>query len=120
MDSKIYNKLVNISDVMQYLSFSDISLQVHSCCCKSHKFPSFLWFSSIPFHIYIYIAAAERSYPGPDIRGGGREELLRVGGRGGGREELLHARGKEQWLHFAGAGVKRDPASKVRETQVRR
>ena len=28
--------------------------------------------------------------------------------------------GKEQWLHFAGAAVKRYPKSKVRETQVRR
>ena len=27
--------------------------------------------------------------------------------------------GKEQWLHFAGAVVKRYPTSKVRETQVR-
>ena len=27
--------------------------------------------------------------------------------------------GKEQWLHFAGAAVKRYPTPKVRETQVR-
>ena len=27
--------------------------------------------------------------------------------------------GKEQWLHFAGAALKRYPTSKVRETQVR-
>ena len=27
--------------------------------------------------------------------------------------------GKEQWLHFAGAAIKRYPTSKVRETQVR-
>ena len=27
--------------------------------------------------------------------------------------------GKEQWLHFAGAAVRRYPMSKVRETQVR-
>ena len=40
--------------------------------------------------------------------------------RKGGSEEIYLVRGKEQWLHFAGAGVKRDPASKVRETQVRR
>ena len=72
-----------------------------------------LFYGLVVFHsiyiygIYIYIVAAERSYPGPDVRGGGREELLR-------------APGKEQWLHFAGAGVKRDPTSKVRETQVRR
>ena len=29
------------------------------------------------------------------------------------------AQGKEQWLHFDGAAVKRFPTSKVRETQVR-
>ena len=28
--------------------------------------------------------------------------------------------GKEQWLRFAAAAVKRYPTSKVRETQVRR
>ena len=31
-----------------------------------------------------------------------------------------HIQGKEQWLCFAGAAVKRYPTSKVRETQVRR
>ena len=51
-------------------------------------------------------SAAERSYPGPE-------------GRGGGQEELTRSRGKEQWLRFAGAAVKRDCMSKVRETQVR-
>ena len=34
------------------------------------------------------------------------------------RGELVQ--GKEQWLRFAGAGVERQPRSKVRETQVRR
>ena len=37
----------------------------------------------------------------------------------GGSEEILLIQGKEQWLHFAGAAVKRYPMSKVRETQVR-
>ena len=36
-----------------------------------------------------------------------------------GQEELPHVQGKEQWLRFAGAAVKRHPMSKVRETQVR-
>ena len=40
--------------------------------------------------------------------------------RSGSHEELPHVQGKEQWLHFAGAAVKRYPTSKVRETQVRR
>ena len=51
-------------------------------------------------------SAAERSYPGPEHRGGSQEELTR-------------SRGEEQQLRSAGAAVKRDPTSKVRETQVR-
>ena len=39
--------------------------------------------------------------------------------RRGGNEELPFLQGKEQWLHFAGATVKRYPTSKVRQTQVR-
>ena len=38
--------------------------------------------------------------------------------RKGGSEEIPLIQGKEQQLHFAGA-VKRDPMSKVRETQIR-
>ena len=36
-----------------------------------------------------------------------------------GREEIPLVQGKEQWLPFAGADVKRYPTFKVRETQVR-
>ena len=39
--------------------------------------------------------------------------------RRGGCEEIPFVQGKRQWLHFAGAAVKRYPTSKVRETQVR-
>ena len=39
--------------------------------------------------------------------------------RRGGREEIPFVQGKELWLHFAGATVKRYPTSMVRETQVR-
>ena len=49
---------------------------------------------------------AERSYSTFKVRRGGHEEIPVV-------------QGKEQWLHFAGAAVKRYPTSKVRETQVR-
>ena len=49
---------------------------------------------------------AERSYPMSKVRGSGQEELP-------------HVQGKEQWLCFAGAAMKRYPTSKVRETQVR-
>ena len=35
-------------------------------------------------------------------------------------EKIPLVQGKEQWLHFAGATVKRYPTPKVRETQVRR
>ena len=39
--------------------------------------------------------------------------------RWGGGEEIPLVQGKEQWLCFAGAAVKRYPTPKVRETQVR-
>ena len=77
---------------------------------------------------------AERSYPSLKFRCGGREELPHVQGvvaarAQDGREELLHIQGqegwpsliqgKEQWLCFAGAAVRRYPMFKGRETQVR-
>ena len=40
--------------------------------------------------------------------------------RKGGDEEIPLVQGREQWLRFAGAAVKRYPKPKVRETQVRR
>ena len=49
---------------------------------------------------------AERSYSEFKVRRGGREEMPLI-------------QGKEQWLCFAGAAVKRYPTTKVRETQVR-
>ena len=49
---------------------------------------------------------AERSYSTFKVRRGGGEEIALV-------------QGKEQWLRFAGAAVKRYPTSKIRETQVR-
>ena len=39
--------------------------------------------------------------------------------RKGGGEEIPLVQGKEQWLRFAGAAVKKYPTPKVRETQVR-
>ena len=67
---------------------------------------------------------AERSYPTS------KEQWLRRGRRAdrsystfkvgiGGCEEIPLVQGKEQWLCFAGAALKRYPTSKVRETQVR-
>ena len=49
---------------------------------------------------------AERSYSTFKVRRGGCEEIPLV-------------QGKEQWLRFAGAAMKRCPTSKVIETQVR-
>ena len=40
--------------------------------------------------------------------------------RNDGGKEIPLIKGKEQWLCFAGAAVKRHPTSKVRENQVRR
>ena len=49
----------------------------------------------------------------------GLEELFHIQVRRGSSEEIPLVHGKEQWLCFAGAVVKRYPTSKVRETQVR-
>ena len=49
----------------------------------------------------------------------GLEELSTLKVRNGGSKEILLLQGKEQWLCFAGAAVKRYPTPKVRETQVR-
>ena len=48
---------------------------------------------------------AERSYSTVKVRRGSLEDIPLI-------------QGKEQWLHFAGAAVKRYPTSKARETQV--
>ena len=68
--------------------------------------------------------AAERSNPMSKerrLRGQRRVErsysTFKV--RRGSHEEIPLIQGKEQWLCFAGAAVKRYPMSKVRETQVR-
>ena len=53
---------------------------------------------------------AERNYSMFKVRRGGREEIPPTSKvRGGGREELPHVQGKEQWLCFAGAAMKRYP-----------
>ena len=80
----------------------------------------------------------ERSYPMPEVWGGSRDELPQVQGVAalgrrraerssstfkvsrGSREKIPLVQGKEQWLRFARAAVKRHPMSKVKETQVRR
>ena len=80
----------------------------------------------------ISVEAAERSYPMSEVRGGGRDNQPHVQGAAAaqaqeGWEELLHVQGrrgnlvqgKEQWLRFAGAPMKKYPMPKVRETQVR-
>ena len=66
--------------------------------------------------------------PHTRFRGSGRDKLPHIQGTVAvwaqkGREELLHAQGrrgdfvqgKEQWLHFAEAAMKRYPTSKARE-----
>ena len=51
--------------------------------------------------------------------GGPRGAIPTLKVRKGGGEEIPLIQGKEQWLHFAGAAVKRYPMPKIRETQVR-
>ena len=81
--------------------------------------------------------AAKRSYPTSEVRSSGQKEQPHIQGavavwaqegleepchnegQEGQLEEIPLIQGKEQWLCFAGAAVKRYPMSKVRETQVR-
>ena len=49
----------------------------------------------------------------------GIEELPTLKVRKGVGEEIPFIQGNEQWLHFAGATVKRYSTPKVRETRVR-
>ena len=80
---------------------------------------------------------ARRRYPASKARGGSRkeqphaqgvvaawaqeglEEPSHIEGQEGQQEEIPLVQGKEQWLCFAEAAVKRYPSPKVRETQVR-
>ena len=55
--------------------------------------------------------------PRPGAEAGRSNPTFKV--RRGGSEEIPLIQGKEQWLCFAEAALKRYPTSKVRETQVR-
>ena len=50
----------------------------------------------------------------------GLEELSHIEGQEGWQWGDPLVQGKEQWLRFAGAAMKRYPMPKVRETQIRR
>ena len=62
-------------------------------------------------------AAAKRSYPTPEVRGGGREEQPHIQGTAAALGAGL--RGATTRLRPGGVAVKRYPSSKVRETQVK-
>ena len=47
------------------------------------------------------------------------KNIINLKVRNGGGKEIPLLQGKEQWLRFAGAAMKRHPNAKVRETQVR-
>ena len=64
-------------------------------------FPTFF-----KLNVNLAVRMAERRYSRFKVRRGGGEEILLV-------------QGKEWWLRFAGAAMKRYPTSKVKETQVR-
>ena len=53
------------------------------------------------------------------IQGKKQQRYATLKVRKGGSEEIPLVQGKEQWLRFAEASVKRYTTSKVRETQVR-
>ena len=111
--------LVNPLSVSYHFSFSYCSwssqgketevvchslLQWTTFCQTSPPWPSHLGWPHTAW-LMVRVRRVERSYS--MIRRGGCEEIPLV-------------QGKEHWLRFAGAAVKRYPTSKVRETQVRR
>ena len=49
----------------------------------------------------------------------GLEELMHVKGQDRSSNEIYLVQGKEQWLHFTGAAVKRLSMPKVRDTHER-
>ena len=63
-----------------------------------------------PLFPYLLVAAQAQE---------GLEQLSHIEGQEGQREEIPLIQGKELWLCFAGAAVKRYSTPKVRETQVR-
>ena len=76
-----------------YLGFSYLGrgVSLHGCSIKMQP---------------LLLNLDEMNYPMSEVRRCGHEEIPLI-------------QGKEQWLCFAGAAVKRYPISKVRETQVR-
>ena len=85
--------------------WSDFGAQENKVC----QFPLFPYLGATPCPRSGGCARcrrAERSYSTFKVRRGSCEEIPLV-------------QGKEQWLRFAGAAVKRYSTSKVRETQVR-
>ena len=80
----------------------------------SGSWRSFLYSSSVySYHLFLISSLSVRSLP--DL--GGSYPMSKV--RSSSQEELPYVQGKEWWLRFAGAAMKRYLTSKVRETQVR-
>ena len=73
-----------------------------SCCLIGIKFQA----QKMEIFHRFTVHWAERSYSMFKVRRGSCEKIPLV-------------QGKEQWLRFSGAAMKRYPTSKVRETQVR-
>ena len=74
-----------VGKVMSLLFNMQWVMQKHTGCDRPHK------------------SVAERSYPMPEVRGGGQEEQPHIQGAVAawvqeGREELLHVQGQEGWL----------------------
>ena len=88
-------------------SFGKNSMVSGAAAKMSYCMPEVKVVAKRSFHMPKVRAAAERSYPIYKVRRGGSEEIPLV-------------QGKEQWLLFAGAAMKRYPMPKVRKSQIRR
>ena len=88
-------------------SFGKNSMVSGAAAKMSYCMPEVKVVAERSFHMPKVRAAAERSYTIYKVRRGGSEEIPLV-------------QGKEQWLLFAGAAMKRYPMPKVRKSQIRR
>ena len=92
--------------VFTFFNGFNISWFSHDSKIFQHVFLSHIYLCDLFCSKNLRQRRAKRSYSTLKVRRGNYEEIPLI-------------QGKEQWLCFAGAAVKRYPTSKVRETQIR-
>ena len=101
-------------------SFGKNSMVSGAAAKMSYCMPEVKVVAKRSFHMPKVRAVAERSYPTQEVRAAAERSYPIYKVRRGGSEEIPLVQGKEQWLLFAGAAMKRYPMPKVRKSQIRR